>query len=586
LALLCAFSLCSSLGAQSTKAKPRAQAPLAPEELAAQAAKAVFVVECIVAGKPEALGSGFAVDKAGLLATNAHVVAGCDGISVRTSGDAPARKAMAVSIDPDRDVALILVPGMTTTALPLGRSQDLRPGKRVLAIGHPQGLEYTVSDGIVSAVRDDGTVRYIQTTAPISHGSSGGPLLDMNGQVVGMTTLYLGGGQNLNFAVPAEYIAEASEGVSKWLKANPSGDAPGAALLPPVTTPQTAAMLGRSVRKTGNYEAARSILVSALDRFPDDPALLLQLAELSWDEKAFDQAMQLIRKLLEVDPDSAGGHQSLSALLYREGKFDEARAEAQRCLDLNPDREYRSQAHMVLADCAAKEKAFADAANHVAKALEYGETRDNPAVHTRYAYFLLQAGRHDQADDEARLAISMDPSNQALREALSAWGLPRGARIVSKSDEWDPQNRYFVKGVVTNEGRTRLESVRVIAELRTDQNKLVGTGQAYVEPSLLRPGESGAFQVEVKGFSLPTPTPEPYPDLVGILGRRPVVTQEVVGRPGTILGTITGSTRQKQIDAQRQWDFRAAELIAQWEARRAAPVSTTGYHYVAYVATD
>ncbi|HAI94124.1 MAG TPA: hypothetical protein DCM36_05220 [Xanthomonadaceae bacterium] len=92
-------------------------------------------------------------------------------------------------------------------AVQIGSSQGLNVGDKVYAIGAPQGLELTLSDGLVSGLRDYKGAQVIQTTAPISKGSSGGGLFDAQGRLVGITTMYLDGGQNLNFAMPAELIA-------------------------------------------------------------------------------------------------------------------------------------------------------------------------------------------------------------------------------------------------------------------------------------------------------------------------------------------------------------------------------------------
>lgn len=88
----------------------------------------------------------------------------------------------------------------------LGSSLDLAVGERVIAIGSPQGLENSVSDGILSAIREVDSVRYLQITAPISPGSSGGPVLNSTGQMIGVATFQFKKGQNLNFAVAADHI--------------------------------------------------------------------------------------------------------------------------------------------------------------------------------------------------------------------------------------------------------------------------------------------------------------------------------------------------------------------------------------------
>lgn len=159
-------------------------------------------------GKGKALGFGSGVVlPGGDIATNCHVVEGAVKISVRSSGkDYPA--IMRYS-DWERDVCSVSVAGnMQNTPITMGSTKRLMTGKPVYAIGSPQGLELTLSDGIVSSLREVEGGNYIQTTAAISPGSSGGGLYDENGALVGLTTFYLAEGQNLNFAVPVEWITD------------------------------------------------------------------------------------------------------------------------------------------------------------------------------------------------------------------------------------------------------------------------------------------------------------------------------------------------------------------------------------------
>jgi S1-C subfamily serine protease len=110
--------------------------------------------------------------------------------------------------DPDKDLAIIKVPGHNLAYLSLQDADAVNVGDHVVAIGSPLGLEGTVSDGLVSAIRDVSGKKWIQTTAPVSHGNSGGPLLDMSDRVVGVVTwgVNLQLGQNLNFAIPSTEV--------------------------------------------------------------------------------------------------------------------------------------------------------------------------------------------------------------------------------------------------------------------------------------------------------------------------------------------------------------------------------------------
>jgi len=156
--------------------------------------------------KQPAQGSGFIIDKSGLIVTNNHVVANADKITVILK-DESKYDAKVVGLDPVTDIALIKVePQKDLPAVRLGNSDDLKVGEWVVAIGAPFGLEYTVTAGIVSAKgRVIGSGPYddfIQTDASINPGNSGGPLINMKGEVVGINTMIIAGGQGIGFAIP------------------------------------------------------------------------------------------------------------------------------------------------------------------------------------------------------------------------------------------------------------------------------------------------------------------------------------------------------------------------------------------------
>lgn len=149
-------------------------------------------------------GSGFIVTRTGYILTNAHVVKNAYSALVIAESDT-FRLVTVWLRDEVRDLALISIPDSTIPVV-LAESTVFRPGTRVIAIGNPLGLEKTVSDGLISAIRIMDSVELIQTSAPISPGSSGGPLLNMSGEVIGVTTSSFQEGQNLNFAVSINTI--------------------------------------------------------------------------------------------------------------------------------------------------------------------------------------------------------------------------------------------------------------------------------------------------------------------------------------------------------------------------------------------
>jgi S1-C subfamily serine protease len=169
----------------------------------------VLIVISNAAGEETALGSGFIISADGEIVTNHHVIKDAHSAIVKLSNGAFFPVSGVLADDSDRDLAIIKVNGKNLPFLPLGEIDKVKVGDHVVAIGSPLGLEGTVSDGVVSAVRDVNGKKWIQTTAPASHGNSGGPLLDMSDHVVGVITAGVNPelGQNLNFAVPCNDVA-------------------------------------------------------------------------------------------------------------------------------------------------------------------------------------------------------------------------------------------------------------------------------------------------------------------------------------------------------------------------------------------
>jgi len=180
-----------------------AQQTSSAREIYASTKDSVFLVYLNdPSGTPTALGSAFLVGPH-LLVTNAHVVD--SGTPVLAVG--PVRIPLTVlRVDEKNDLAIMSVPSdLVSKPLPLAIGTP-SPGDQVFAIGNPEGLENTISQGIISGIRTADDRNLLQITSPISHGSSGGPVLNAKGEVVGVAVGMLENGQNLNFAVPSKYV--------------------------------------------------------------------------------------------------------------------------------------------------------------------------------------------------------------------------------------------------------------------------------------------------------------------------------------------------------------------------------------------
>src|SRR4051812_7963287 len=169
-------------------------------------------------GEGEKIGTGFILDKNGLIATNLHVVAGSSEIKIKLHDGTPYKVLQIAGVDPGRDLAVLrIAPQKPLKTVRLGDSEQMSAGDQIIAIGNPLGVfDYSVSSGLISQVRavcdsseercPPGGLKLLQISAPISQGSSGGPLFNQFGEVVGVTTLIVAQGQSINFAVPGNYL--------------------------------------------------------------------------------------------------------------------------------------------------------------------------------------------------------------------------------------------------------------------------------------------------------------------------------------------------------------------------------------------
>ncbi|HEY4175988.1 MAG TPA: trypsin-like peptidase domain-containing protein [Kofleriaceae bacterium] len=218
--------LLSACGGKSDSEAHSPRMRLTPKDVVQQSSDGVVRVQ---SGENK-VGSGFILDKSGLVATNLHVVVGEKSVKVKLHDGSLLDVVEIAGYDPVHDLALLRIkPQKPLVALRLGDSQQVTAGDQVTAIGNPLGVfDYSVTNGLISAVRDfcaeakaeaeqrhldsnevhcpPGGLTVLQISVPISQGSSGGPLFNQFGEVVGITTAIIQGGQSINLAMPANYL--------------------------------------------------------------------------------------------------------------------------------------------------------------------------------------------------------------------------------------------------------------------------------------------------------------------------------------------------------------------------------------------
>jgi tetratricopeptide (TPR) repeat protein len=282
------------------------------------------------------LGSGFFVSSDGILVTNYHVVAKAGFATVVLPSEATLFVEGVLALDEQSDLAVLKVNGKDLPTLNLVARGEAPPiGARIYAIGNPVGLSNTLSDGLVSGLRTlEPGLAVLQMTAPISPGSSGGPVLDTSARVVGVATLASREGiQNLNFAVPAEKVhdilAKARE--NKPVPLRSAGGQP--------LRGQAGRDLQDAMRAIGEerWSDAVRILQALRQSDPSNPQVWYVLGLLHTQLGSHDLALDAFRHAVSLAPDLAIGHFGMGYAYQNQKRYAESAAAFQTAIRLSPD---------------------------------------------------------------------------------------------------------------------------------------------------------------------------------------------------------------------------------------------------------
>lgn len=395
---------------------------------------AVAIETYDVRGEKLARGSGFFVDQDRVV-TNRHVIENASRAEVHTSTGSVYPVKGVLAVDAEGDIALLKVdiPPDTIRPLSLDRTSP-QEGESVVVIGNPFGLEGSVTNGIVSAVRDIPTFgRIIQITAPISPGSSGSPVVNMQGQVIGVATLQITGGQSVNFAIPSERISQlqttalvslaelaANTGKNKRAKAV-QFFRDGLSFLSKDDCEKALPYFEKAVESDGNYaeawaqsgfcneklgrhEQAIESSRKAVSLRPSAESFF-NIGLANFYLKQYREAAEAYRQAIKLDPyNSADAHYALG-LVYRDwGKADEEVQSYKQAIRLRPD--YVS-AYERLGSRYIKSKKFNDAIEVFRQlaALRPGDSGPPNSLGEVY----LELGRKDEALESFRQAIRLKP---------------------------------------------------------------------------------------------------------------------------------------------------------------------------------
>ena len=287
-------------------------------------------------------GSGFFV-RPGQVVTNLHVVRGAQRTEIKTlDGKGRVFPVTGVlAVDEEGDLALLNVdmPAERTRISELTRVLP-DEGEQIVVIGNPLKLEGSVSDGIVSAVREVPNVgKIIQITAPISHGNSGSPVFNMKGQVVGVVTIKVTNGQNINLAISTARVDLLIPGRLRATASLPAKEKVGDAA-------EVSYRSGLNSLWLGNYDNAIGYFETAANRNPRRVDAWVQVGYCKIKQGKSEEAIRAYRQALDLKPDSEEIHNKLGDAYYYAGKMTDAIASYDRAVKLRPD---SAEAHYNLA---------------------------------------------------------------------------------------------------------------------------------------------------------------------------------------------------------------------------------------------
>ncbi len=351
-------------------------------------------------------GSGFFVDSRGHVVTNHHVVEGAYDAEVRLHDGTLLPVETVAAEDPEADLVRLKVPapeGGTAWLAVAGAAPKI--AEPVLVVGSPLGLEKTVSEGIVSAVRRaPGLGPFFQISAPISRGSSGGPVLNMDGEVVGVVSFMVVFGQNLNFAVPADRIAGMKGlpnpvSLAEWTQRKS------------LQQPDQAEELcreGFQFSVDGQYAKALDFYRSATEKDPTNATAWYGLGFCYAGLNRQDRAVEAYQTAVRINPENAELRLYLGNVLSELSRYEEAARSYANAARIDPE---RVEAYAGLAAALTELKRYPEAIENHRQVI-----RLRPGASLSYFNLAVTLSRQESWEEAVgayRRAVSLDPDDLA-----------------------------------------------------------------------------------------------------------------------------------------------------------------------------
>jgi tetratricopeptide (TPR) repeat protein len=349
--------------------------------------------------KPLGQGSGFFVNNKGHIVTNHHVLEGAYRATVKTSSgiEYPVEGIIAKNADADIVKLVVNIPDANITFLNLSMNVPSE-GEDVVVIGNPLGLESTVSAGIVSAVRDIPAFgKILQITAPISPGSSGSPVINSKGEVIGIATLIITSGQNLNFAIPSDKIIALKETSQTPIFNAMTADSNDAQLF---------YQKGLKELWQKNWSAALTCFQKAIEKNPQDADVWFYLGYCYGELDRWQDAIESCKQAIRIKPDYADAHYILGLAYGKLGLYQDEIESYKQAVRIKPD---YVEAHYNLGNAYGELGRSQDAVESFKQAIrikpDYAEAHGNLGV------TYLKLGRGQDAIESCKQAIRIKPDD-------------------------------------------------------------------------------------------------------------------------------------------------------------------------------
>lgn len=363
---------------------------LSAQDIFKKIAPATVVIRSELAEGGTSQGSGFIVAANGIIVTNFHVVSHTQKITVKTYDGKLYPVVGIIEYRPWRDLCILKIDANDLPTVTLGNEKTTNKGENVYVVGAPLGLEYSITSGIFSGARWNGTLKSIQFSAAVSPGNSGGPLINSQGEVIGIVTEYLIDGQNLNLAVP---INEIKHYLSESKIRLTMGD-----FINQINTLYFKTFLELLKGKTSNDN-----LGYIVKEIPDLVEAWIFLTDLYEKKGDTEHCIEVAHKALALDPNNLNTNHAIIKAYIIKKDFTAAEQWANKYLSANPDE------IVILSDLAFiyNEQGQLAKAEKIWRrvALESNSATD----YNNLGYVLMQQNKDEEALENFKYAINLDP---------------------------------------------------------------------------------------------------------------------------------------------------------------------------------